>query len=188
MYKVIIIPISIFLCFLSIILAPKVETAQASKEQFLTYVNPDYNIQIQYPSNWTKSESNLPKYSPVIFYTPITTTQIPDAALRVGVRLLSDNTGNTLDSAISAYTKFSKQGIATGEVKVVNSSYVTFAGLKGYQTIYYDSGGDSNLKGLDIFTVKDHVFYLLVYTAQPGSFSHYFPITQRMIDSFQITK
>jgi hypothetical protein len=35
--------------------------------EFLTYENPDYNIRMEYPANWTKSEMNLNPYE-VAFY------------------------------------------------------------------------------------------------------------------------
>jgi hypothetical protein len=34
----------------------------AQDNGFLTYENPDYNIMIDYPANWTKSELNLNPY------------------------------------------------------------------------------------------------------------------------------
>ena len=41
-----------------------------SQAQFLTYENPDYDISIQYPNDWTPSEDNLLRHQVVIFSAP----------------------------------------------------------------------------------------------------------------------
>src|ERR687896_520683 len=45
-------------------------TSWAQTSQFLTYENPDFNIRIQYPNDWTKFEENLNRYQIVAFSAP----------------------------------------------------------------------------------------------------------------------
>ncbi len=43
------------------------QTQIPAKAKFLTYENPDFNFKINYFSNWTKQEANLPANSIVGF-------------------------------------------------------------------------------------------------------------------------
>jgi hypothetical protein len=45
-------------------------TSWAQTPQFLTYENQDFNIRIQYPTEWTKFEENLGRYQVVAFSAP----------------------------------------------------------------------------------------------------------------------
>jgi hypothetical protein len=66
-----------------------------AQQGFLLYENPDYNIKLQYPSNWTKNEVNLAARSPVYFSTPTKYSyETPKATMNIFVARLSGNYSN----------------------------------------------------------------------------------------------
>ena len=47
-------------------------TAAKTMNNFLTYQNPTYGIKIQYPSDWTISQTGLRDYTNIVaFYSPL---------------------------------------------------------------------------------------------------------------------
>ena len=82
----------------------------SSQEQTLAYDNPDYNISMQYPSNWTPSEVSLAPYQAVKFVAPaVEERQTPTfiavytpATLGIAVRPL-DSVNVTSDQFIDQF-------------------------------------------------------------------------------------
>jgi hypothetical protein len=62
--------IALLLFLFSLCLLSGVPSWAQTAQQLLTYENPDFNIRIQYPSDWTKFEENLNRYQVVAFSAP----------------------------------------------------------------------------------------------------------------------
>jgi eukaryotic-like serine/threonine-protein kinase len=43
-------------------------------------------------------------------------------------------------------------------------------------------------KAMQIWTLRGDKAYLITYKAEPGKYSRYLPIIQKMVDSFQFTQ
>ncbi len=86
----------IFVSFMFALIMPQIVSSQV---QYLTYSNPDYNVSMHYPSEWTPSEVNLGPYQVVRFVAPLveeeeTPTSIvvfTPATLAVAVRPLDSS-------------------------------------------------------------------------------------------------
>lgn len=159
-------------------------SAVCTQQGFLRYNNPDYNISIQYPANWTKNEDNLPPNSPVSFSYP---TPYPPFDAVMVIYVNQDN--RTLDQTVIT-TKYNDALLAEkGDLRVINSSYTTLSGgLRAWQEIAYDYANDKNVKNLFVMTVKDGEQYQITFSTQPSKFNKYLPIAEQMIKSFQITR
>ncbi|WP_228039090.1 hypothetical protein [Nostoc sp. LEGE 12450] len=52
--------------------------------------------------------------------------------------------------------------------------------------IYTVKDGDNNLKNLRIWTLKGDKAYVIIYTAAIDDYDKFVPITEKLIQSFQI--
>jgi len=155
------------------------------QQGFLLYENPDYNIKIQYPANWTKHEDNLPAQSPVYFTTPTQYSfQTPNATLGIFAFYYY----STLDSKVMSVKSSDQQRIQNGEIRVINYSYTILSGQRAWQRIYYDYSNDKSMREMVVLTVKDGEQYQIVFRAESGEFNRYLSIAEKMIQSFQITR
>jgi DNA-binding beta-propeller fold protein YncE len=160
---------------------------------FKTYTNPDYNIQIQYPKNWKKSEQDLPAHVLVQFTAP----DAKDGSQTAGLMVANYNVGNntSLDEFVNFF--FKDRYAEPSDYKLVSSSDTTFAGMNARQFIVYDyekivipgfSDSTSTLKVMRIFAVDNNTSngYAIKYWSQPGLFNKYLETAQNMIDSFGV--
>jgi DNA-binding beta-propeller fold protein YncE len=159
-----------------------------------TYTNPDYNIQIQYPKNWKKSEQDLPAHVLVQFTAPDAKDGSQTAGLMVGNYNVGSNT--SLDEFVNFF--FKDRYAEPSDYKLVSSSDTTFAGMNARQIILYDyekvvipgfSDSTSTVKVMRIFAVDNKTSngYAIKYWSQPGSFNKYLETAQKMIDTFGVT-
>jgi len=160
---------------------------------FKTYTNPDYNIQIQYPKNWKKSEQDLPAHVLVQFTAPDAKDGSQTAGLMVGNYDVGNNT--SLDEFVDFF--FKDRYAEPSDYKVVSSSNTTFAGMNARQFIVYDyekvvipgfSDSTSTVKVMRIFAVDNNTSngYAIKYWSQPGLFNKYLKTAQKMTDSFGV--
>ena len=149
----------------------------------LTYENPNYNIEIQYPSSWVK-DLNVSSPDVVTFYPSAVKS---NASLTVTVDDVSDEKGIPLaqyaSDAADAIKKKTQDFILFG-----STTNNTLAGLPAYKSIY-SYAGDNNTKvqGMEIGAIKGDKVYIFTYEAGPNEYDKYLPIIQQLIESFQIT-
>ena len=161
-----------------------------SQAQFLTYENPDYDVSIQYPNDWTPSEDNLLRHQVVMFSAPeieekestVSTIIYIPAELVVAVQPLYSPNMTT--------SQFVKQFLneaysSPSDYKIIESSNTTFAGMPAQKIIMYEYGDDSNSKVQRTIGIHNGHAYMIKYLAEPGQFDSYLPTAQAMIDSFQ---
>lgn len=159
---------------------------------YLTYQNPDYNLQIDYPANWTKSEINLSPYMVAFFYPPnltsseglferLTKPNIPPVILDIEVYpRTSANINESVTRVLSAIA-------GNNQSRLVNHNSTMLSGVPAYQFVAYDYSGDETRKELSLWAPNGNNSYSVVYRTEPGYFSQYLPDAKRMIDSFVIT-
>jgi DNA-binding beta-propeller fold protein YncE len=159
-----------------------------------TYTNPDYNVKIEYPKNWKKSEQDLPANVIVQFTAPDTKDGSQTSSLLVSnYNMLNDT---NLDNFIDFF--FKERYTKPSEYKLLSSSDTTLAGMKARQFNLYDynkvsipgfSDSTSTDKVMRILGVDNNTRngYAIKYASQPGLYKKYLPTAQKMIDSFEVT-
>lgn len=161
-----------------------------SQAQFLTYENPDYDVSIQYPNDWTPSEDNLLRHQVVMFSAPeieekessVSTIIYIPAELVVAVQpLYSPNM--TLSQFVKQF--LNEAYSSPSDYRIIESSNTTFAGMPAQKIIMYEYGDDSNSKVQRTIGIHNGTAYMIKYLAEPGQFDSYLPTAQAMIDSFQ---
>ena len=69
--------------------------------------------------------------------------------------------------------------------KIINSTKTTLAGKDAEDVTMYEYLDDRTSKVKRIISLYDnYTAYMIKYGAEPGKFSKYLPVAQRMIDSF----
>ena len=160
--------------------------------EYLTYQNPDYNLQIDYPANWIKSEINLSPYMVAFFYPPnltsgeglfkrLTKPNIPPVIFDISV--LPRTSANINESA----TRTLSATAGNNQSRLVNHNGTMLSGVPAYQIVYYDYSGVETHKVLNVWALNGNDSYILLYKTEPGYFNQYLPDAKRMFDSFMIT-
>lgn len=196
MYKLIItgsLAIALMVAISSVFIATSFGTSENQKSSAgsKTYTNTDYNIKIEYPKNWKKSETDLDAHVIVGFKAPDTKDVTEPAGFIISNFQISDN--SILDDFVTYF--FKDKYPQPEDYKLIESSNATVAGMDGRQFILYEYQKSllegfpgSTDKVMRVLTLDTNTSngYSLKYWAQPSLFNKYLPTAQRMIDSFGI--
>jgi hypothetical protein len=179
-----------FLPLLLSLLVPSTYINQVDGQgQFQTYRNHDYDIAIQYPSDWTVSEDNLRPHVVVWFSAPeievqessVSTVIYIPAQLGIGAPPLYP-ANMSLDQFTDQY--LNETYSSPSEYRIIESSNGTLNGMHAKKIIMYEYVGDKTSKVMRIIGMQNGTAYVVKYMAEPGQYSTYLPIAQQMIDSF----
>ncbi|HZE77971.1 MAG TPA: PsbP-related protein [Nitrososphaeraceae archaeon] len=148
---------------------------------FLTYQDSTLGIKIDYPAGWTQE---LHVGGLVTFLTMLESdTNTYPAGLGVTVQNLASK-----NTSLNEITKVQIKNLTQNhpDFKLIESTKSMLAGIVAHKIVFIatDNSGHER-KAMQIWTLKDGRAYLLTYKAQPEEFSHYLPLVQKMIDSFQ---
>ncbi|MGI0042721.1 MAG: hypothetical protein ACRD47_03330 [Nitrososphaeraceae archaeon] len=168
--------------------------AQLSLAQtpFTVYYNPDYDIQIDYPNDWTVKHDNLPRYQVVRFSAPEIEEQetslrtiiyIP-ATVAVAVQPL-DSANMTTDQFIDQF--LDSTYTSPSEFRILETSNTTFAGIDSSKITMYEYVNNGNSKVIRVIGTQNGTAYMIKYAAAPGQYDEYLPVAERMINSFAIS-
>ena len=196
MYRLIItgsLAIALMVALSSVFIATSFGTSENQKSSAgsKTYTNTDYNIKIEYPKNWKKSETDLDSHVIVGFKAPDTKDVIDPAGFIISNFQISDN--SILDDFVTYF--FKEKYPQPEDYKLIESSNATVAGMDGRQFILYEYQKSllegfpgSTDKVMRVLTLDTNTSngYSLKYWAQPSLFNKYLPTAQRMFDSFEI--
>ena len=152
---------------------------------YITYENPDFNVKVSYPANWTKTESNLPKDTLVYFHTPVRYSfETPNSTIEIK----SYYYNGSLSYLKTADKQIYSQESLNGEIRLLKTADTTLSGYPAFQLEYYDYSDNKNFKVLETYTVKNGEFYQVIYQSQPGEYLKNLSALTKVLNSFRITK
>lgn len=159
----------------------------APMEGFLAYENPAIGIRLQYPEGWDKIEDvGFDSGATGVVFSPSSTSNIKDIrSLGINYQLLP-SPATTLSQFADKEFNHTKAENFKG---ILESNETTVAGLPAHKVVstQQDSSG-KDLISMKIFTIKDGIGYTVFYTGLEGAYSNFMPITQKVINSLEITK
>jgi eukaryotic-like serine/threonine-protein kinase len=164
-------------------------TAQspAIQTSIRTYENPTHGITMQYPSDWTPSNTAIPTYNGIVgFYSPL--QNLSDVLpAELGLSITTYSQAVSLDE----YTKTTLAALEQQGIKVDESSTSTLAGNPSQRITFSPPNPESqntsiNFKVMQTWTVIDNKVYLLSFSADTSKFANYLPIVENMLKSLQI--
>jgi serine/threonine-protein kinase len=146
---------------------------------FREFILRENNIKINYPSNWIRNYDNSNPMVKAIFQSP---KERPTDQRRGTVFVgIDDTIGNvTLDTFNENVIKSYSQG--RSDFKLIESSPSTLSGITAHQIIF----STSQIKVLNVSTIKDKVAYWVMYAAEPDKYLKFLSSAEQMISSFEI--
>jgi PsbP-like protein len=150
---------------------------------FLTYLNTAYGIKIQYPSDWTASQTGLRDYTNIVaFYSPLEnlTTIIPEY-------LLLSRTHYSTNVTLNDYSKLVNATLHQPGIRIVESKPISVAGGNpAHRVVFMPPAVNVPFKPeiMLVWTAKGNNIYTLSFNGDASKYSQYLPIIQKMIDSF----
>ena len=163
------------------------QQAGAQSESLLTYSNPDYGFNIQYPTDWTYTEYEVPSNATIFSILNIVPPVSADPNLQtnfdIGIEYLQNPLSldqyvrNTVDSYRTNYENFSLISAKTN---------ATLSGMPAYELVYTYDSNETERIAYETGTIdKDTntVYYISFYT-EPSLFDQFFPTVQTVNDSF----
>jgi eukaryotic-like serine/threonine-protein kinase len=154
------------------------------------YQNVTYGVSMLYPFNWTQQNSTGDADDRFIYVSDFFSPEETDGYFAY-VTIAIDSMPNTTN--IETYRNQSidifRQDPEFQEFQLLSSSMgnFTLAGMPAYsfEIIYTDlEFGPQNM--LEVGTIFDNRVYYIQYFADTPIYQKYFPIAERMIESFQI--
>ena len=162
-------------------------TTAKAMNNFLTYQNPTYGIKIQYPSDWTMSQTGLRDYTNIVaFYSPLgnLSDMIPQ-------RLLLSRTHYSQNISLNDYSKLVNDTLKQPGIQIVESKSITLTGgVLAHRVVFIPPAGNAPFKPeiMLVWTAKGDNIYTLSYNGDAAKYHIFLPTIEKMIDSFEITK
>jgi len=166
-----------------------------SKNGFVTYDNKDHNVQIQYPSDWTKDEQNFKAGSEGSALYSLATFQPNTAegfksALELEINEISKYTADT--KSLTGLGEFEKEGIMLSpEASILSSNEIKINNCPAYQIIYLQGIPNSQEKWKIILTflIDCDKEYVMRYTGTDlNLYDKYLKTIGDMIQTFHLSK
>ena len=162
-------------------------TTAKAMNNFLTYQNPTYGIKIQYPSDWTMSQTGLRDYTNIVaFYSPLgnLSDMIPQ-------QLLLSRTHYSQNISLNDYSKLVNDTLKQPGIQIVESKSITLTGgAMAHRVVFIPPAGNAPFKPeiMIVWTAKGDNIYTLSYNGDAAKYHIFLPTIEKMIDSFEITK
>jgi hypothetical protein len=159
----------------------------------LRYENSTYGVSVQYPSDWTKNETNY--FDKSSQYQDIVSFNSPGANTEgnyiVGFSITTDRYPSSLD--LNKYMKNEIKNLRddpqNANFQLLESSTNSFlGGHPAYKTVYTYTPPDSHIihQYIETGTLIDGKVYYIYVIVDADKYPYYLPTIQKMIDSFQI--
>jgi len=219
--SVLLLLVSSFLLAITIILwTPRLAAGVTTPNSvhFITYENSTYGIQMQYPSNWQKIQTEETRKGNNNNDKPIVEFKLPSS---IGANLVHKNNQvmfiilihklpqNMISKIISSFDSRRSQELSF-EAFVLSHLTNLLTKLPDFHLIKSESGGttlrdntpahklvytykggkkgNNVIKDMEILAVKDDEGYIIRYLAQEQIFFDYLPYIQETVKTFSITK
>lgn len=153
--------------------------------ELTNYENSKYNFALQYPSNWTISETNLQPNQAVTFY--LTDPSIKRSNLFPATLLISvEATAGTKD--IEAYPDEFIKTVFTdpSQFKIIKRTDGVLSGNKAKGLVLYDYTNKRTLMELRIFSIIGNNIYRVGYFSEPAEFSSHLGEISLILKSFKV--
>jgi hypothetical protein len=165
--------------------SPPQQPAKSHIADMVDYENQDFRLVMKYPTNWVKQEN----VDNVVFTSPAESQQ--DKYLESlyvyheGSIPLFKTADETLKKNVQAVIDFRK---SFKNFQLLSNDDVTLHGKPAGQIVYtYTDPSIGDVKAMEIVAVDGSDKYNIVFIANPEQYSTALPVTQKMLDSIQIT-
>jgi hypothetical protein len=162
-----------------------------SKLQFLTYNDPIYGVEIQYPSNWTIDKKQTSLYNDItkiVGFTKDPNALSGDFLISVhnlankyvnGTIGLTELLNRTVEYYKGHYHNFNL-------IELDQNDSLNTPPNSAYRLVWIDKDGQYTIKTMQMGTIIGNQAYLIRYYAELGEYSDNLQLIERMIDSLKV--
>jgi PsbP-like protein len=166
------------------------DTTQTGLNKSIIYDNSTYGIKFQSPYGWNKVEILFGRITNIEFTSP-TGNATSGAQLPAQVMIsIERGLGNV--TTLGQYSQVSDKLLHAilGNFNSTASKPTTLSGQPAIARVLdvKQPASGIHINIAQVFTIKDSKAYSISYAAPASTYFSYFPILQRIINSFQITK
>jgi eukaryotic-like serine/threonine-protein kinase len=156
-----------------------------NNNNFIAYQDSTLGIKIDYPAGWTHE---LHAGSLVTFLASLESdSNTYPAGLGVKVQHMKSSKNISLNEITKVQIKNLTQDHP--DFKLIESTDYKVGGNNAHKIVFTATDDKKNeRKAMQIWTLRGDKAYLITYKAEPGKYSRYLPIIQKMVDSFQFTQ
>ncbi|HKG70746.1 MAG TPA: PsbP-related protein [Nitrososphaeraceae archaeon] len=162
-----------------------ISNTTTTTSDFLTYEDPLVGIKMQYPSNWTVSDTALRDYNDVVaFYSPL--QNLSDA---LPAQLVLSMIRYSQNVSLDEYTNLSLSALNQSQQFIVNESNpFTLANNPAHKIIFsaISPTEQINFNVMQIWTSIGNKLYILSYNAEAPKFSKNLPTIEQMLQTIEI--
>jgi eukaryotic-like serine/threonine-protein kinase len=157
----------------------------SNNNNFIAYQDSTLGIKIDYPAGWTHE---LHAASLVTFLASLESdSNTYPAGLGVKVQHMKSSKNISLNEITKVQIKNLTQDHP--DFKLIESTDYKVGGNNAHKIVFTATDDKKNeRKAMQIWTLRGDKAYLITYKAEPGKYSRYLPIIQKMVDSFQFTQ
>lgn len=157
----------------------------SNNNNFLTYQDSTLGIKIDYPAGWTHE---LHAASLVTFLASLESdSNTYPAGLGVKVQYMTSSKNISLNEITKVQIKNLTQDHP--DFKLIESTDYKLGGNNAHKIVFTATDNKKNeRKAMQIWTLRGDKAYLITYKAEPGKYTRYLPMIQKMVDSFQFTQ
>lgn len=152
-----------------------------AKTNFLTYDNPEYRIEIRYPSDWSKTEQVMGATAAFLSPQEGTSDDFQENVM-INVQDISASP-MTLEQYTQLGINQIKQIIT--DASIIESNTTTLGGNLAHDLVFTGKQGQYNLKWNQVFTVKNNKAYVLTYTAKMNTYDNFLEAAKEIKESFR---
>jgi len=163
----------------------------SENEPFITYSNPIYGFDLEYPADWSFTESETPPnataYSIVNFVPPISADPNLGTNLMVGIEnfevgqtpSLDQYARSSIDAYRDSYANFSLDSVRTN---------TTMSGIPAYEIVFTDNSAEVTRKSIDkgFIDEANNRAYYLIFNADNSTYNQFLPKIQAVFDTFNL--
>jgi len=163
---------------------------------YATYENPKFGLTLKYPSTWSvdelRNDPDAPADDSIVVIFKTEPQEQNDKYLE---NVIINVQGPRSDiKSLDGYTKNSIQAFRyMSDIKITKSVKDTLAGFPAHQLqytskIYTPASQEVLLKKMQVFTVLDHVGYVVTYAAEQAEYDKNIQYAENLINSIKIDR
>lgn len=158
-----------------------IASTNSNGTNFLTYGNSTYGIRIQYPSTWLKEESHNQTSNDIVKFSA------PATAAPASLSVIGGSPApQSVPLAVYVNASIYLLRHSFDNFSLIDSNATTLGDSPAHKIVYTAilPSSATELKFMQILTIKDSKSFVITYGTLPTIFSMYLPTIQKMVDSF----
>jgi serine/threonine-protein kinase len=157
-----------------------------AKINYTEYLNSDYQFSLDYPQTWSERQIDDPITGEVVVFTSPKETEadLYTEKVYLAVEYLSSEPTNLERYRQTVLNRINQTD--NGNLELHQDFKSTIDDSPARTVIYSRQQGGLQLQQMESFMIKNNQVYIAIYIAERQSFDKFYPMVEKMIDSWEI--